>query len=83
MMLICSFIVTYLQRFAFPLFEVSSLDMCHVYIYRSLDYLSITLRYGGPLGIVCNSPVLRQVITTCLLRPLGLIFKYHLFNHFD
>ncbi|KUM66403.1 hypothetical protein ACN42_g624 [Penicillium freii] len=38
---------------------------CHVmhYIYQSLDYLSITLRYSGLFGLVCNSPVQGQVIT--------------------
>ncbi|KUM63399.1 hypothetical protein ACN42_g3721 [Penicillium freii] len=37
---------------------------CHVthYIYRSLDDLSITLRYSGHFGLVCNSPVQGQVI---------------------
>ncbi|KUM61148.1 hypothetical protein ACN42_g5974 [Penicillium freii] len=34
------------------------------YISRSLDYLSIMLRYSGPFGLVCNSPVQGQVITT-------------------
>ncbi|KUM57627.1 hypothetical protein ACN42_g9551 [Penicillium freii] len=38
---------------------------CHVthYIYRSLVYLSITLRYSGLFGLVCNSPVQGQVVT--------------------
>ncbi|KUM64524.1 hypothetical protein ACN42_g2566 [Penicillium freii] len=41
---------------------------CHVthYIYRSLDYLSITLRYSGLFGLVCNLPIQRQVITGTL-----------------
>lgn len=33
------------------------------YIYRSLDYLSIMLRYSGLLGLMCNSPVQGQVVT--------------------
>ncbi|KAJ5182340.1 hypothetical protein N7449_012487, partial [Penicillium cf. viridicatum] len=38
---------------------------CHVthYIYRSLVYLSVTLRYSGILGLVCNSPVQGQVLS--------------------
>ena len=45
--------------------------LCHVthYIYRSLDYLSITLRYlrySGLFGLVCNSPVQGQVVTLSL-----------------
>ncbi|KUM65212.1 hypothetical protein ACN42_g1861 [Penicillium freii] len=45
-------------------------DYCHVthYICRSLDYLSITLRYSGLFGLVCNSPVQGQVITIYLQR---------------
>ncbi|KUM58051.1 hypothetical protein ACN42_g9115 [Penicillium freii] len=41
------------------------LHNCHVthYIYRSLVYLSITLRYSGLFGLVCNSPVQGQVVT--------------------
>ncbi|KUM66345.1 hypothetical protein ACN42_g732 [Penicillium freii] len=35
----------------------------YIYIYRSLDYLSITLRYSGLFGLVCNSLVQGQVIT--------------------
>jgi hypothetical protein len=34
-----------------------------LYIYRSLEYLSIMLRYSGLFGLVCNSPVQGQVIT--------------------
>ncbi|KUM63972.1 hypothetical protein ACN42_g3125 [Penicillium freii] len=33
------------------------------YIYRSLDYLSITLTYSSPFGLLCNSPVQGQIIT--------------------
>ncbi|KUM63965.1 hypothetical protein ACN42_g3089 [Penicillium freii] len=36
------------------------------YIYRSLDYLSIMLRYSGLFGL-CNSPVQGQVITAALV----------------
>jgi hypothetical protein len=38
---------------------------CHVthYIYLSLVYLSVTLRYSGLFGLVCNSPVQGQVVT--------------------
>ncbi|KUM64866.1 hypothetical protein ACN42_g2205 [Penicillium freii] len=42
---------------------------CHIthYIYRSLDYLSIMLRYSGLFCLVCNSPVQGQVITRNVL----------------
>ncbi|KUM59409.1 hypothetical protein ACN42_g7747 [Penicillium freii] len=48
---------------------------CHVthYIYRSLVYLSITLRYSGLFGLVCNSPVQGQVVT-----PRGSIIAFML-----
>ncbi|KUM63400.1 hypothetical protein ACN42_g3727 [Penicillium freii] len=44
---------------------------CHVthYIYRSLVYLSITLRYSGLFGLVCNSPVQGQVVTGIISIP--------------
>ncbi|KOS46524.1 hypothetical protein ACN38_g2551 [Penicillium nordicum] len=40
--------------------------LCHVmhYIYRSLVYLSVMLRYSEwSFGLVCNSPVQGQVVT--------------------
>ncbi|KAJ5951048.1 uncharacterized protein N7479_009461 [Penicillium vulpinum] len=36
------------------------------YIYRSLEYMSVMLRHSGLFGLVCNSPVQGQVITTIL-----------------
>ena len=36
-------------------------------IYRSLDYLSVTLRYSGLFGLVRNSLVQGQVITNTLV----------------
>ena len=34
-------------------------EICHdsYYIYRSLECLSVMLRYSGLFGLVCNSPV--------------------------
>ncbi|KUM57544.1 hypothetical protein ACN42_g9637 [Penicillium freii] len=53
---------------------------CHVthYIYRSLVYLSITLRYRDPFGLDCNSPVQGQVITlgVFLDKPLLCIYPW-------
>ncbi|KUM64365.1 hypothetical protein ACN42_g2747 [Penicillium freii] len=43
-------------------FVMSRTIYIYIYIYRSLDYLSITLRYSGLFGL-CNSPVQGQVIT--------------------
>ncbi|KAJ5681145.1 hypothetical protein N7455_007761 [Penicillium solitum] len=42
---------------------------CHDthYIYRSLDYLSVILRYSGLFGLVCNSPVQGLVVTWVIL----------------
>ncbi|KUM62038.1 hypothetical protein ACN42_g5089 [Penicillium freii] len=58
---------------------------CHVtyYIYRSLDYLSIMLRYSGLFGLVWNSPVQGQVLTFQLvvwLRVLASVEK-RVHNH--
>lgn len=36
--------------------------MSRCYIYRSLVYLRITLRYSDPFGLVCSSPVEGQGI---------------------
>ncbi|KUM64795.1 hypothetical protein ACN42_g2277 [Penicillium freii] len=48
------------------------MPICHVihYIYRSLNYLSIILRYSGLFGLVWNSPVQGQVLTLFLLAFL-------------
>ncbi|KOS48537.1 hypothetical protein ACN38_g504 [Penicillium nordicum] len=45
---------------------------CHVmhYIYRSLVYLSVMLRYNEwSFGLVCNSPVQGLVVTIHILKP--------------
>lgn len=45
--------------------------MSRYYIYRSLVYLSITLRYSDPFGLVCSSPVEGQCITMSTLISNG------------
>ncbi|KAJ5680100.1 hypothetical protein N7536_011239 [Penicillium majusculum] len=52
-----------------------STPCCHDthYIYRSLDYLSVMLRYSGLFGLVFNSPVQGQVVTLAPSIDLGMI----------
>lgn len=46
-------------------------SMLRYYIYRSLVYLGITLRYSSPFGLVRSSPVQEQVITISTLIRNG------------